>query len=301
MSRPDKIVRALRVSTRASRLCLHLLWGLMLASWLRWRCGPLWFRRPGGEARRRRWMQQLAVILGLRIQTSGSAMDTAGLLVANHISWLDAVAISAAVPTTFVAKDDVRRWPVIGTLATWSGTVFLRRANLGVLNVAIDTLAEVIRRGQRVTVFPEGTTGPGTQLNDFRRALYQSVVNAGAPVQAVAVRYLRNGSPDTVAPFIGDDEFVPHLLRIMAEPFTDVRLDFQRPLAGGDRRTLAAATRAQIGVALGISQRTRPGAGEPAPAARLGAGVKAPSTDATTIAATAPMFPRRIFVAPNSR
>lgn len=240
----------LRVLTRGARLCVHLVWGVVLAVWLRRRHGTDWFRLPYGQARRRQWQRALASILGLRVHASGTPMSATGLLVANHISWLDIVAIASAVPTTFVAKDDVRAWPLIGALADWGGTVFLRRARVSVLTATIDTLADTIAQGQRVTVFPEGTTTTGTVLGTFHRALFEAAVKSGAPVQAIAVRYRREGRPDTIAPFVGDDAFVPHLLRVMAAPRTEVHLDFQPAVSGDDRRTLATRTHAQIRVAL---------------------------------------------------
>lgn len=241
---------ALRVLRRGTRLCVHLLWGVLLTLWLRGRHGTDWFRLPYGQARRRQWQRALASILGLRVHAAGTPMSAAGLLVANHISWLDIVAIASAVPTTFVAKDDVRAWPLIGPLAHWGGTVFLRRARVSVLTATIDTLADTIAQGQRVTVFPEGTTTTGTVLGTFHRALFEAAVKSGAPVQAIAVRYRREGRPDTIAPFVGDDAFVPHLLRVMAAPRTEVHLEFQPAVSGDNRRTLAIHTHAQIRAAL---------------------------------------------------
>lgn len=238
--------RAARVGWRLGRLCIHLAWGMAQAGWLRWRLGPRWYLQPRGEARRHGWLQALAAILGLRVRVSGEPMSVPGLLVANHVSWLDVVAVAAANSTTFVAKDDVRAWPVIGWLGRWGGTVFLRRAKRAALSAAIDTLVEVIEHGQRVTLFPEGTTGDGRGVGRFHRGLLQAAVNTGTPVQAIAVRYRRGGDIDTLAPFIGEDTFVPHLLRVVAEPDTEVLLDFQAPIVAPTRRALAERCEAAI-------------------------------------------------------
>jgi len=244
--------RAARVCRRLASLCVHLSWGLLLAGWLRSRLGPSWFRHPRGETRRRRWQQALGDILGLRVHIDGRPMDERGLLVANHVSWLDIVAIASATPTTFLAKDDVRAWPIVGWLGQWSGTIFLRRANLGALGAAIDALVEVIEHGQRVALFPEGTTSEGRGVGPFHRGLFQAAVKTGAPVQAIAVRYRRAGELDAIAPFIGEDAFVPHLLRVMAEPNTEVQLHFQAPLHGRQRRDLALRAEGQVRAALGV-------------------------------------------------
>jgi len=250
VSPPSAVHRGARVCLRAVRLTVHLSWGMAQAWCLRWRLGPQWFGLARGAARRRRWLQGLGDILGLRVRVSGEPMDAPGLLVANHVSWLDIVAIAAATSTTFLAKDDVRTWPIIGRLGRWSGTIFLQRARRAALGGAIDAVVEVIARGQRVALFPEGTTSDGREVGHFHRGLFQAAVQTGAPVQAIAVRYQRAGERDTIAPFIGDDTFLDHLLRVMAEPSTEVQLDFQRPFRAERRGDLAGGTEARIRTAL---------------------------------------------------
>lgn len=229
-----------RLWQRVSLLCAHLGLAVVLSIWLRLRHGGRWYRHPRGERIRTWWMRRLCRVLGMRVHYDGMPLAEPGLLVANHVSWLDIVAISSAVPSFFVAKDDVQRWPLIGHLAAASGTLFLRRTDVSGLSTTIATLVEVLEAGHRVVVFPEGTTTAGNVVGNFHRALFQAPIMAHRPVQAIAVRYMRAGQLDTLAPFIGDDSFVPHLLRILRAPRTDVYLNFCAKIApGGKRRVLS--------------------------------------------------------------
>lgn len=240
-------------------LIIHLFTGVFIANAQRLRHGPHWYARHDGARVIQRWTQRLNRLLGLSVQVDGTPLQTPGLLVANHISWLDITAIAATSATRFVAKHSVRQWPLIGALTAMSGTVFLRRGDLAVLHEAIGSLARVMNTGERVVIFPEGTTTSGHHVGVFHRALFQAAIDAGKPVQAVAIRYGRDGEDDTLAPFIGEDAFLPHLLRLIARPRTELRLCFLPPLDTADtqRKTLATHTHTQITAALQHTQDAR--------------------------------------------
>lgn len=237
---------------RAPLLLLHLLAGALIAQWRRLRHGEHWYARHDGARTIQRWMTLLNRLLGLKVTLEGTPASAPTLLVANHISWLDITAIAANCPARFLAKQPVRQWPLIGSLAAASGTVFLRRGDLAVLHEAIDSLAEVLRGGERVMIFPEGTTTSGRQVGVFHRALFQAAIDAGTPVQAVALRYGNHGEPDMLAPFIGDDDFFPHLLRILARPDTELRVCFlpEQDSDNSQRKILATRAHEQISTAL---------------------------------------------------
>ena len=132
-------------------------------------------------------------------------------------------------------------------LSARAGTLFLQRASLVAVRGVIDRLAQELNHGVRCAIFPEGTTTCGDDVAPFRAALYGPAGNGHGVVQAVAIRYCRDGCRDAVAPFVGDEAFLPHLWRILRHGGFEVRLHFCAPAtAAADRRVLAETTRAAI-------------------------------------------------------
>ncbi len=186
--------------------------------------GKYWYQRRSGKHVIRLWMKVLAWLMGLRINVRGQPCQ--GLLAANHISWLDIIALDAVTAARFVSKDEIMSWPLIGLLPKWSGTFFLQRgsaAAVGRLNAEIVT---ALQQQATVAVFPEGTTHNGEQVHRFFSAILQTGIDAGVPVQAVAIRYFRKGKRDTLAPFIDNAGFGGHVMRVLGAGHIDVYLDF---------------------------------------------------------------------------
>ncbi|MFF8915657.1 lysophospholipid acyltransferase family protein [Streptomyces sp. NPDC015032] len=165
---------------------------------------------------------------------------TGTLVVANHISWLDVIVLLAVEPVTLLAKREVGTWPVIGTLARRIGTCFIDREGLRELPGTVAELARMLRTGQSVMVFPQGTTWCSVPGGTFRRATFQAAVDAGAPVRPVTIDYFQHGVPSTVAGFLGDEGFAMSLRRVVGAGELSARVTTHRPLTGGDRRSLAA-------------------------------------------------------------
>ncbi|MFJ2400054.1 lysophospholipid acyltransferase family protein [Streptomyces xanthochromogenes] len=192
----------------------------------------------------------LAVLdaLGVRLETGPPAHRTGpgALLVANHISWLDAVALLAVEPVTVLAKREVGQWPVVGTLARRIGTRFIDRGAVRELPGTVAELADLLRSGRSVLVFPQATTWCTVAGGRFRRAAFQAAVDAGAPVRPMTVDYLQDGTPSTVAAFLGGDDFTTSLRRVAAARALSVRVTGHPELRGTDRRTLAAAAGAAV-------------------------------------------------------
>jgi 1-acyl-sn-glycerol-3-phosphate acyltransferase len=138
------------------------------------------------------------------------------LVVNNHTSWLDIVAVNAVRPMRAVAKKDIASWPVLGWLVTAAGSVYVDRENIRALPGTVATLAEVLRGGAMVNVTPEGTTWCGLTHGRFRPALFQAAIDGGVPVLPVAVRFRQNGAPTTAPAFIGDETIVDSVLRTAA-------------------------------------------------------------------------------------
>lgn len=222
--------------------------GLLLGLLARLGGGAGWFLRPAGQALIGGWMRALNRVIGLRVWCLCQPLAAPTLIVANHISWLDVPALAALMPTSFVAKADVRRWPLLGRLAGLAGTQFLDRASLAAVRPLLNDVAGRLRAGHSCAVFPEGTSTVGDQLRPFFPALFQAAVEAGCPLQPVAIEYGCGPARDALAPFVGAQSFAAHLWALLGRAHTDVTLSFLAPIdtRGSDRRTLARRAHAAL-------------------------------------------------------
>jgi 1-acyl-sn-glycerol-3-phosphate acyltransferase len=191
------------------------------------------------------WNRAVCRILNLRLQVVGRPDAEAKLMVANHISWLDIIALGSQFPCLFIAKGDVADWPVIGYIAQGIGTLFVRRGNNGQTAATGELMAWRLRQGRRLLLFPEGTTTLGDSVLRFHGKLFQPAQRVGVGVQAVALRY--QGEARQLVPFVGEDEFIPHLFKLMKLAQIELNLTYCPVIpAGLDRSQMAAATRRQI-------------------------------------------------------
>ncbi|WP_084779485.1 lysophospholipid acyltransferase family protein [Planobispora rosea] len=165
---------------------------------------------------------------------------TAPLIVANHVSWLDPVVLSAALPCRLLAKREVRSWPVVSGLAAGAGVLFIDRDRLSTLPQAVADVTDALTHGHPVAAFPEGTTWCGKEMGSFRPAVFQAALDAGAPVRPVAIRYLdAHGVPATGPAFVGDDTLLSSVRRVAALRGLTVEVTLLPPVTARDRRTLA--------------------------------------------------------------
>lgn len=167
--------------------------------------------------------------LGLRIRHHGAEPAQNVLIVSNHISWCDIPILGAFAPARFLSKAEVGQWPLIGWLARQAGTLFIQRGS-GQARRVRTGIEEALKRGESVTIFPEGTTSAGITVLPFHGLLLKAATAADVPVQPVTIAYRRNGRPDHVAPFIGDDEFHHHLTALLKQPSADVDVLFHQPM-----------------------------------------------------------------------
>lgn len=203
------------------------------------------------RARASRLLDSLDVRLRVSAPSQLSADTGEGgpgtLIVANHISWLDIVALLAVEPATFLAKREVGDWPLIGRIAGHVGTQFLDRGGLRELPSTVRALADLLRSGHSAMVFPEGTTWCRLPGGVFRRAPFQAAIDAGAPVRPVTIDYFQTGVPSTIAAFLGDDPLLPSVHRVARAHDLELRLRLHSPLPPtGDRRALAARAQASV-------------------------------------------------------
>jgi lyso-ornithine lipid O-acyltransferase len=244
---------------RALRLVAHLAWGLAQAAWLA--LGGL--RDRPRERLAQAWSWKLLEILGVRLRMEGTPLRGAHLTVANHVSWLDIPLLSALEPTRFVSKSEVRRWPLAGTLAEAAGTFYLRRGRGGTAPL-LQRLVPHLRRGGSAVLFPEGTTTDGTEVRQFHPRLFQAALDAGCPVQPVTIQYGLSAGGARIAPFVGEDSLIAHLLRLLRSPGVEARVCYGPPLRhAGTRDALAQEAESCVRAAL-LPERPAPPAGAPA-------------------------------------
>ena len=251
------------------RLVAHLLAGLLTCALV----FPL-VGAAGREGLIRRWSARLLAICGVSVRTISRA-DTndrePALIVCNHISWLDIFVINARQPCRFVAKSDIRGWPLIGWLCEQAGTVFIARGRQREVRRIYQGLVESARAGERVAFFPEGTTASQGALLPFHANLFEAAIEAEIPVHPYAIRYLdRQGTFHAAAEFIGDTTFVQSILSILAHRNLVAEVMLLPPITsqGAHRRELADQARQAIALALGadpLSPDAAPVRSSPAP------------------------------------
>ena len=210
---------------RCIRLICHVALGLMIAAVIN-----LDFTgRVDADDLARRWLKRLMRILGIRFSVHGTPVDGGQMIVCNHVSWLDIPLVGAALCSRFVAKSEIQHWPVAGVLANCIGTFFIRRGPGG-SRPLLEKLRPHLRAGGSVVIFPEGTTTDGHQVLPFHARLFQAAVDVGCPVQPVALRY--GPAPDgrDIAPFIGDDDLVSHIVRLLKAPGLSAELHYCTPV-----------------------------------------------------------------------
>lgn len=229
---------------RLFRVLLHVLLALV-KSYTVWEG----LSRDQRDAANRSWSGQLLRILGLELVVQGQARPGAKLVVSNHVSWLDIVAINAVVPSRFVSKAEVAHWPLIGRLVTYAGTLYLVRERRRDAMRVLGLMSQALKDGDTVAVFPEGTTGPGDHLLHFYPNLLQAAIDAEVPVQPVVIRYsdpLNDFSPS--AAYVGDTTLLQSLWWVVSSKKVRINVTLL-PAQGArhaDRRALATLLRTEM-------------------------------------------------------
>ncbi|MFJ9516718.1 lysophospholipid acyltransferase family protein [Kitasatospora sp. NPDC101801] len=211
-----------------------------------------WDRAPRlRDAALRFWTRSLLTAMGVRLRVVGVPAPGSVLRVANHISWLDIVLFTAVRPGPMLAKTEVRDWPVLGPLTGRGGTVYIDRDHLRQLPDRVAEMAAVLRSGRPITAFPEGSTWCGEAGGRFRPAAFQAAIDAAAPVQPVTIRYRQpDGRLCTAPAYVGDDELLPSIRRVVAARGLVAEVTFHSPMPtdnGTDRRLLARRAQAAVG------------------------------------------------------
>lgn len=215
----------------------------------------------------RGWSRILIAICGARLAVKGAPLSpefgatgiepwtTGRLALANHVSWIDVFAIDAATPARFIAKSEIGRWPLLGSLVTRSGTLYIERGRRHAVASMNHKVRDHLKAGETIVVFPEGTTTDGSRLLSFHSNLVAPAIEVGAPIWPIAIRYSENGKRSTAAAFIGEMGLVTSLVRILIARRLLIEVVFLPPIVvgeGANRHAIARAARAAIAQQLGL-------------------------------------------------
>jgi 1-acyl-sn-glycerol-3-phosphate acyltransferase len=200
---------------------LRLMQAFIHAFWILW----VQFPRLNREEKLlaiQTWSAQTLAVMGVTVNVVGQIQrpplsNTPQLLVANHVSWLDPVVIQTVQPSIFVAKQEVRRWPVVGAIAQACGVVFVNRGSPSSARKMVTQVAAAMESGHNVAGFPEGTSTLGHTVEMFHANLFESAIQQDVPVQPLALRYtsMQTGEHCTRAAFVGDVSFLSSLHQVM--------------------------------------------------------------------------------------
>ena len=257
------MIAHLRLLGRSLLLLLWLSASLLLAGALK--VLQVLSRQPAEHLRQRLSrlsLHWLVRCLPLRVRVHGQLPGQTALWLSNHVSWCDIPLLGALQPLTFLSKAEVRAWPLAGWLAAQAGTLFIQRG-AGDSNDIGAQIGQQLQEDRPLLLFPEGTTTDGQSLRTFHGRLLSGVIEQQRAVQPVAIRYWRDGAVDLQAAFIGDDDLLSHLRRLLSAPAAEVEvhlLPLLLPLPEENRNQLARRAQHCVGDCL---ERLRAPSAEP--------------------------------------
>jgi len=255
-SRPapaDRTPLPLRVY-RHARVSLHVFQGIATTAFVFPMIGL-----PRRQALIRSWSEHLLRIMHIEARVRGLPSDGLPgnmLIVANHVSWLDIFVLNTVQPARFIAKAELKRWPLVGLMISGCGTLFIERERRRDAHRVNDQARDVLAAGDSIAIFPEGTTTDGTTLLPFHGSLLQPVIDAQGHLQPIAIRYLhRDGSYNDAPAYVGDTTFMASFWRVLGERAMVVEMTLTPPLEARarHRRELSCEAEQAIRAVLGSS------------------------------------------------
>lgn len=215
-------MKVTRFTLRASLVTFWILCGLLIIAltypWIGL-SGRLWAKKY--------WSKILLGLCGVRVRQQGAPVLNGGVLwVVNHVSWLDIFVLNCARATAFVAKSEIRRWPLIGWLAAGAGTIFIERASRHAVHKVGHAMQAHFAREQAVGLFPEGTTSSGFDLLPFYANLFEPARKAATRIQPVALLYFHQGQRSDLAAFVGEQTLLESLWCVLSSSGLSIEIHF---------------------------------------------------------------------------
>lgn len=200
------------------------------------------------------WSRSILLVAGVRMNVSGIAPTRACQIAANHSSWLDILTINSVQASQFVAKAEIRSWPVVGLLVSRAGTHFIERSKRRAVHTVLQGIVLALQAGRTVAIFPEGTTNDGARLLPFHANLIQAALDAAVPLKPLAIAYKNSeGLLSEALEYIGDTTFVMSFWRVMQIPVIYAELAWGEEIASlGTRHELCKQVEWQISELTGL-------------------------------------------------
>lgn len=186
------------------------------------------------------WCKKLLGAFNLQVSSHGhipvhNTQLSSALFVANHISWSDIHAINSMISLRFIAKSEIRNWPVFGYLVSRANTLFIDRSKKRDAKRTIDIAVQSLQAGDNLCLFPEGTTTDGTILHPFKSSLIQAAIEAKSPIHPIAIRYPHpNGGVNIDVAYAGEITLMQSMRKILAQQQPVIELHFLEPIAAQD-------------------------------------------------------------------
>ena len=159
------------------------------------------------------WCRLTSRIIHLKIHRTGTPESPTQIWVANHISWIDILALASEHDLVFIAKHEIATWPLLGEIFKGIGTLFIRRGNREATLALLQGMKEALEGGVSIMFFPEATTTDGAQVRRFGSKLFEPAADTQAQIQPIGLHY--SGESQYVAPFVGEDTFLQHLFQVL--------------------------------------------------------------------------------------
>jgi 1-acyl-sn-glycerol-3-phosphate acyltransferase len=196
------------------------------------------------------WARGMLAIIGIKVRVKGHPASGPVLMAANHISWLDILVMHAACHCRFVAKSEIRGWPLVGVLTTGGGSLYIERGSNRDAMRLVHQMTAALQQGQVLAVFPEGGTGDGVTLRPFHANLLQAAISAEAPIQPIALQFIDADTQQiSLAPcYRDDDTLISSLWRTLCAPplLAQVRYGETQMAQGRNRRAWAQDLQAAV-------------------------------------------------------
>lgn len=199
---------------------------------------------------KRRWSRTLLNLCGVKVSQKGAPLQEGpALWVINHVSWLDIFAINQVRAAVFIAKSEIRRWPLLGWLVAGADTIFIERASRHAVKNVGRAMQDKFAHGQVVGLFPEGTTSTGYDLLPFYANLFEPARQVGVPIQPVALLYFHHGRRSDFAAFVGEENLMQNLWRVLGGKGVRIEVEFLPPIWQPDDQLdgQPVPTRAELG------------------------------------------------------
>ena len=187
------------------------------------------------------WGKTILRVCGIRVSVQGNIRESEFILMPNHRSYIDIFIVAACVPSTFVAKAELKNWPMMKTAARITNMIFVSRSELKSLVGTMNKMKQSLNMGIPVTVFPEGTSFRGPLTKPFKNGSFKIAADGNIPIIPAAIHF-----EDENDAWVDDDTFVGHFFRQMSKPVTRVHLQLGVPVMNKDYQRLKETTRQQI-------------------------------------------------------